>query len=65
MLLEIMYEAPKVENNWLIDHMWITFELCTSENSSGVGYWELNTSLLNNENFCKQLKKYIREDTTE
>lgn len=51
MLLEIMYEAPKVENNRLIDHMGITFDLCTSENPSSVGYWELNTPLLNNENF--------------
>lgn len=45
--------------------MGIIFEISTSENSSGVGYWKLNTSLLNNDNFCKQLKGYIREETTE
>lgn len=43
----------KVENNRLIDYMGIIFELCIFENFSGVGYWELNILLFNNEYFCK------------
>lgn len=45
--------------------MGITFEICTFEDSCGVGYWKINTSLLNNDNFCKKLKGYTREETTE
>lgn len=64
LLNNVIGKALKVENNRLTNHMGLTFEICTSGDSSGVGYWKLNTSLLNKNNFCKQLKGHIREELT-
>ena len=42
--------------------MGINFELSTGENIRGVGYWKLNTSLLQDEIFCRELKTFIKNE---
>lgn len=49
-------KAPKVDNNRFTDHLRISFELCTCENSRGASYWKLNDTLLQQKTFCNKLQ---------
>lgn len=59
----LLRKAPNVDNNRFTDHLCISFELCTCENSRGAGYWKLNNTLLQNKTFCKKLQAFIHEET--
>ena len=57
-----LHRAPNVDNTGLSDHLGINFELSTGENIRGVGYWKLNTSLLQDEIFWRELKTFIKNE---
>lgn len=56
-------KAPKVDNNRFTDHLRISFELCTCENSRGASYWKPNDTLLQQKTFCNKLQAFVNEET--
>lgn len=55
-------KAQNVEETRCSDHIGIRFDINTTENLRGNGYWEFNISLLLDKPFCDEIRKHIKQE---